>query len=76
MAKRIILLKEFKGITRHRRPLKLIYSEKFPTRSQAMKFENFLKSGAGHKYLKNKLVDAALELRGLSTVKRASGDTE
>ena len=39
--------------TRHRRPFTLVYSEQFSTRAEAAKCERFLKSGAGHKFLKN-----------------------
>ena len=41
--------------TSGRRPWKLIYEEKFKTRSEAMKREIFLKSGRGRKYLDNLL---------------------
>ena len=49
-----------KGIvksTKNRRPFKLLFYEKFQTRAEAMKHEKFLKSGAGHKYIKQKLED-------------------
>ncbi|MBU1299281.1 MAG: GIY-YIG nuclease family protein [Bacteroidetes bacterium] len=39
--------------TKHRRPLVLIYTEMFATKSQAAKRERFLKSGPGHKFLKS-----------------------
>ena len=38
--------------TRNRRPLKLIYFEKFVTKSEALYRENFFKSGRGRKFLK------------------------
>ena len=44
--------------TRHRRPLELLFYEEYETRSEAMKREKFLKSGAGHEYLKKKLAEA------------------
>ena len=37
--------------TKSRKPFELIYSEKFRTRSEAMKREKFLKSGKGREYL-------------------------
>jgi len=37
--------------TSGRRPWTLIYQEEYPTRSEAMKRERFLKSGQGRKYL-------------------------
>ena len=37
--------------TSGRRPWKLIHFESFPTKSEAMKRELFLKSGVGRKYL-------------------------
>lgn len=37
--------------TKGRRPWKLIYQEKYSTRSEAMKREKFLKSGQGRKFL-------------------------
>ena len=49
--------------TRHRRPLELFLSEEYATRSEAMKREKFLKSGAGHKLLKKKLADASRKTR-------------
>ena len=45
--------------TKNRRPLKLLFSESFETRSKAMKHEKYLKSGAGHNYIKQKMVDTA-----------------
>ena len=41
--------------TRNRGPWKLIYSEQFETRGQAMKRENFLKSGKGREFINNLL---------------------
>jgi len=38
--------------TKNRRPLELIYFEKFETKTEAMKREKFFKSGAGRDYLK------------------------
>ena len=35
----------------------LLYYEKYPSRSEAMKREKFLKSGAGRKWLKQKLAE-------------------
>ena len=43
--------------TKHRRPIKFIYYREFKTRSEAMRYEKYLKSGAGHNFLKEKLVD-------------------
>jgi len=43
--------------TRHRRPLELLLFEEYATRSEAMKRETFLKSGAGHQILNEKLAD-------------------
>jgi len=37
--------------TSGRRPWRLIYKEKYPTRGEAMKREKFLKSGQGRKFL-------------------------
>ncbi len=45
--------------TKNRRPLKLLFCDKFDSRSEAMKHEKFLKSGAGHKFIKSRCVDAA-----------------
>jgi putative endonuclease len=53
-------IKHQKGLvnsTKNRRPLKLLFYESFDTRADAMKHEKFLKSGAGHEYIKSKLVD-------------------
>ncbi len=41
--------------TKSRRPVKLIYSEKFENYADARKRENYLKSGTGRCWLKNKL---------------------
>lgn len=37
--------------TKGRMPWKLVYSEEFETRAEAMKREKFLKSGQGRKFL-------------------------
>jgi putative endonuclease len=37
--------------TRNRRPLSLVHSEIYPTRSEALKREKFLKSGEGHRFI-------------------------
>ncbi|MFH1196304.1 MAG: GIY-YIG nuclease family protein [bacterium] len=37
--------------TRHRRPLKLIYTEEFATKHEAMKREKFFKSHKGRDFL-------------------------
>ena len=42
--------------TRNRGPWDLIYQESFPTRSEAMRRERFLKSGQGREELKRLLV--------------------
>ena len=39
--------------TRNRRPFTLVYYEEFTTRLAAAKRERFLKSGAGHKFLRS-----------------------
>lgn len=39
--------------TRNRRPLELIYFEKFEERTEAAKREKFLKSGKGREFLKS-----------------------
>ena len=39
--------------TRHRRPFLLVHAEVYPSRAEAAKWEHFLKSGPGHKYLKS-----------------------
>ena len=44
--------------TKNRRPFELVYQEQFETRSEAMKKEKYLKSGAGHEYLRS-AIDAA-----------------
>lgn len=41
--------------TSGRKPWNLIYQEEYHTRSEAMKRENFLKSGQGRKWLDEKL---------------------
>jgi len=38
--------------TKNRRPLRLIHTEEFETKSEALKREKFFKSGQGRKYLK------------------------
>ena len=43
--------------TKGRRPLELIYHEKFTDKTEAMKRERFLKSGQGRLFLKEKLSD-------------------
>ena len=47
--------------TINRRPLRLVYTEEFMNRSEAMHREKYLKSGAGHKYLEQELADTARE---------------
>ncbi len=44
--------------TKGRGPWKLIYSEEFQTRSDAMKREKFLKSGKGREFLDSFLKDS------------------
>ena len=39
--------------TKHRRPLKLIYLEEFPTKKETIQREFFFKSKAGYAWLKN-----------------------
>ncbi|MCZ6775449.1 MAG: GIY-YIG nuclease family protein [Ignavibacteria bacterium] len=39
--------------TRHRRPFELIYAESFTSRVDAAKRERYLKSGPGHRFLRN-----------------------
>ena len=39
--------------TRQNKPFMLIYSEKYKTKSEALKREKFLKSGQGRKFLDN-----------------------
>jgi putative endonuclease len=39
------------NFTRQNKPWKLIYQESFTTKSEALKRENFLKSGQGRKWL-------------------------
>ena len=41
--------------TKSRRPFELIYQEVYETRTEARKRENYLKSGAGRRFLLNKL---------------------
>jgi len=41
--------------TKSRRPFELIYQEGYETRTEARKRENFLKSGAGRRFLMEKL---------------------
>ncbi len=41
--------------TKNRIPFVLLYHEDFPNRKEASRREIFLKSGAGHKFLKDKL---------------------
>jgi putative endonuclease len=40
--------------TRNRRPLELVYFEKFGKKSEAMKREKYFKTGFGRAFLKNK----------------------
>ena len=40
--------------TKNRRPLELIYFEKFDTKSEAMNREKYFKTGFGRAFLKNK----------------------
>jgi len=42
-----------KGFTNKYRPWKLIYSEEFQTKSEAMKKEKYFKSGAGRELIKS-----------------------
>jgi len=39
--------------TKRRKPLELIYFEKFETKSEAMRREKFFKSGRGREFLKS-----------------------
>ena len=41
--------------TKNRRPLKLIYTEEFEDKTEALQREKFFKSGHGREYLKNEL---------------------
>jgi len=41
--------------TKHRRPLKLVYTEEFNNRYDALKRERYLKAGPGKQFLKTKL---------------------
>ena len=43
--------------TKQNRPFKLIYSEVYTTKTEAIKRERFLKSGQGRKFLDNVLSD-------------------
>ncbi|MBZ0199415.1 MAG: GIY-YIG nuclease family protein, partial [Ignavibacteriaceae bacterium] len=38
--------------TKHRRPLALIYHEKFDTKTEAMRREEYFKTGSGRKWLR------------------------
>ncbi len=38
--------------TRHRRPLRLVYSERYESKAEAQKRERFFKTGQGRAYLK------------------------
>ena len=49
--------KGFEKYTRSRMPWKLIYSEEFVTRSEAVRRENFFKSGKGREHVKKILKD-------------------
>ena len=42
--------------TKRRRPLRLIYTEKYESITEARKRENFLKSGQGRKWLKENII--------------------
>lgn len=42
-----------KGFTIKYRPWKLIYSDEFQTKSEAMKKEKYFKSGAGREFIKS-----------------------
>lgn len=42
--------------TQHRRPLRLIFHREFESRADAMRFEKYLKSGYGYKYIKSILI--------------------
>ncbi len=39
--------------TKNRRPFKLIYTEEFSDKSEALKKEKFFKTGKGREYLRN-----------------------
>jgi putative endonuclease len=39
--------------TKNRRPLELVYFEKFETKTEAMRREKFFKSGRGREFLKS-----------------------
>ena len=41
--------------TKGRRPLKLVYTEPFQTREEAVSRERYFKSGPGHRFLQSKL---------------------
>ena len=45
--------KGYNRTTKPYRPFKLIYTEKFDTRSEARKREKYLKGGSGKEFLKN-----------------------
>lgn len=44
--------------TKHRIPLRLVYYEACPSRTDAAAREKYLKSGMGKRYLKNRLKDS------------------
>jgi len=48
-----------KYTTRHRGPWRLLHQESFPTRSEAMGRERWLKSGAGREWLARQLDGAS-----------------
>jgi len=43
--------------TKRRRPFTLLYTEEYESRIEAAKREKYLKSGPGHKFLKEKLAE-------------------
>jgi len=45
--------------TKHRRPLKLVYYEACLSENDMRAREKYLKSGMGHRYLKNRLKDSS-----------------
>lgn len=47
--------KGFVSVTKHRRPLKLVYYEACLSKKSAIKREKILKTGFGRKYLKRRL---------------------
>ena len=62
LEKRIWALNEgLSRFTKGRRPWKLIYKEKYDTRSEAMKRERFLKSGQGRELLKKLVATKNME---------------